>query len=66
MLTTRLRRLEREGIVERRTKATSPATIWYGPTMEGQDLGGALTQVFICTDRSWEYRVSILARLHQR
>ena len=51
MLTSRLRRLAREGIVERRPKATSPPTIWCGLTPEGQDLGGALTQVVEAAQR---------------
>src|SRR5262249_46353143 len=45
MLTTRLRRLEREGIVERQRKPTSPPTIWYALTPAGQDLCGALTNL---------------------
>ena len=45
MLATRLRRLEREGIVERRSKPTSPPTIWYALTPVGQDLCGALTNI---------------------
>ncbi len=45
MLTARLRRLEQEGIVERRQKATSPPTIWYELTPVGQELCGALTNV---------------------
>jgi DNA-binding HxlR family transcriptional regulator len=45
MLTTRLRRLEQEGIVERRPKPTSPPTIWYALTPVGQELSGALTSV---------------------
>src|SRR5215510_12383509 len=45
MLTTRLRRLEREGIVERRRKPTSPPTIWYALTPAGQDLCAALTNL---------------------
>jgi DNA-binding HxlR family transcriptional regulator len=45
MLTTRLRRLEREGIVERRAKPTSPPTIWYALTPVGQDFCGALTNI---------------------
>jgi DNA-binding HxlR family transcriptional regulator len=51
MLTSRLRRLEREGIVERRLKATSPPTIWYGLTPEGQDLGGAVTRIVEAAQR---------------
>jgi DNA-binding HxlR family transcriptional regulator len=45
VLTTRLRRLEREGIVERRPKPTSPPTIWYTLTPAGQDLCHALTSL---------------------
>jgi DNA-binding HxlR family transcriptional regulator len=45
MLTARLRRLEREGIVERRPKPTSPPTIWYALTPQGQDLCEALTNL---------------------
>ena len=45
MLSTRLRRLQREGIVERRRKPTSPPTIWYVLTPLGQDLSGALTNL---------------------
>jgi DNA-binding HxlR family transcriptional regulator len=45
MLTIRLRRLEREGIVERRSKPTSPPTIGYVLTPMGQDLCGALTNL---------------------
>src|SRR5262245_54181320 len=45
MLTARLRRLEREGIVERRPKPTSPPTMWYALTPGGQELCGALTGV---------------------
>jgi DNA-binding HxlR family transcriptional regulator len=51
MLASRLRRLEREGIVERRKKLTSPPTIWYALTPEGQDLGGALSQVVEAAQR---------------
>jgi len=45
MLTTRLRRLEREGIVERRPKPTSPPTTWYALTPVGQDLCAVLTNL---------------------
>jgi DNA-binding HxlR family transcriptional regulator len=45
MLTSRLRMLEREGIVERRVKATSPPTTWYALTPSGQELCGALVNV---------------------
>ena len=45
MLTTRLRKLEQEGIVERRPQQTSPPTIWYALTPMGQELCEALTHV---------------------
>jgi DNA-binding HxlR family transcriptional regulator len=45
MLTSRLRRLERDGVVERMTKPTSPPTVWYALTPVGQELCAALTNV---------------------
>jgi DNA-binding HxlR family transcriptional regulator len=45
MLTTRLRKLEREGVIERGTRATSPPTVWYVLTPAGQELCGALSSV---------------------
>jgi DNA-binding HxlR family transcriptional regulator len=45
MLTARLRKLEREGIVERLTRSTSPPTVWYALTPLGQELAGALVNV---------------------
>jgi DNA-binding HxlR family transcriptional regulator len=45
MLTTRLRTLEREGIVERHRKPTSPPTIWYALTPVGHDLCVALANI---------------------
>jgi DNA-binding HxlR family transcriptional regulator len=45
MLTNRLRKLEREGVVERAKKATSPPTVWYALTPLGQELVQALTVV---------------------
>jgi DNA-binding HxlR family transcriptional regulator len=45
MLTTRLRRLEREGIVERLTRSTSPPTVWYSLTPVGRELSAALVAV---------------------
>ena len=44
-LTNRLRKLEREGVIERFTKPTSPPTVWYSLTPVGQDLSGALVNV---------------------
>ena len=40
-----LRKLEREGIVERRTKPTSPPTTWYALSPVGQDLCVALANI---------------------
>ena len=51
MLTARLRRLEREGIVERRQKPTSPPTIWYALTPPGHDLAEVLTNVVAVAQR---------------
>jgi DNA-binding HxlR family transcriptional regulator len=45
MLTSRLRKLERDGVIERRTKRTSPPTVWYVLTPVGQELCGALANV---------------------
>jgi DNA-binding HxlR family transcriptional regulator len=45
MLTTRLRKLEQDGVIERFSKPTSPPTVWYGLTTVGQELGGALANV---------------------
>ena len=45
MLTARLRKLEREGVIERFTMATSPPTVWYALTPVGQELHQALVHV---------------------
>jgi DNA-binding HxlR family transcriptional regulator len=45
MLTERLRTLETHGVLERRTHATSPPTVWYALTPAGHDLCAALTNV---------------------
>lgn len=45
VLTSRLRRLEREGILERHVRRTSPPTVWYYLTSTGHDLCAALTRV---------------------
>ena len=45
VLTSCLRKLEREGIIERITRQTSPPTVWYSLTPGGQELSGALTDV---------------------
>ena len=45
MLTTRLRQLEREGVIARTTRLTSPPTVWYSLTPVGQELRAALANV---------------------
>ena len=45
VLTDRLRSLEREGIIERWSRATNPPTVCYGLTPEGKELCGALVNV---------------------
>jgi DNA-binding HxlR family transcriptional regulator len=45
MLTNRLRKLEREGVVQRLVRPTSPPTVWYSLTPVGLELCGALTNV---------------------
>ena len=42
MLTNRLRKLEREGVIERGIRATSPPTVWYILTPLGKELCGIL------------------------
>jgi DNA-binding HxlR family transcriptional regulator len=51
MLTNRLRQLEREGIVERSTRTTSPPTVWYSLTPVGQELSLALANVIKTSQR---------------
>jgi len=45
MLTARLRKLERGGVVHRLTRLTTPPTVWYALTPEGHELCGVLTNV---------------------
>ena len=45
MLTARLRKLERDGVVTRAVKSTSPPTVWYALTPLGGELVKALTVV---------------------
>ena len=45
MLTSRLRKLEQDGVVERGTRPTSPPTVWYSLTPVGEELCTALTNV---------------------
>lgn len=51
MLTDRLRKLEREGIIERSTKPTSPPTVWYALTPAGKELCEALVNVIHVAQR---------------
>ena len=51
MLTARLRTLESHGVIERRTHATSPPTVWYALTPIGHDLCIALHNVVDVTQR---------------
>jgi DNA-binding HxlR family transcriptional regulator len=45
MLTSRLRKLERDGVIERGSRPTSPPTVWYVLTPVGQELCGALANI---------------------
>lgn len=45
MLTVRLRKLEREGVIERFGRPTSPPTVWYVLTPVGRELAAALANV---------------------
>lgn len=45
MLTSRLRMLEREGVIERFTKPTSPPTVWYSLSSAGKQLCAALVNL---------------------
>ena len=51
MLASRLRKLEREGIIERSTKPTSPPTVWYRLTPVGKELCAALVNVIDVTQQ---------------
>jgi DNA-binding HxlR family transcriptional regulator len=51
MLTNCLRKLERERIIARSTKPTSPPTVWYGLTPGGQELCSALVNVINVAQR---------------
>jgi DNA-binding HxlR family transcriptional regulator len=45
MLTNRLRKLERDVVIERLTRPTSPPTVWYVLTPVGHELCGSLANV---------------------
>jgi DNA-binding HxlR family transcriptional regulator len=51
MLTSRLRTLEREGIIERFTRPTSPPTVWYSLTSAGKELSAALVNLIDVAQR---------------
>jgi DNA-binding HxlR family transcriptional regulator len=51
ILTDRLRKLEREGIIERVRRPTSPPTVWYSLTSVGQELCAAFVNVIDVTRR---------------
>jgi DNA-binding HxlR family transcriptional regulator len=51
MLTNCLRKLEREGIIARSAKSTSPPTVWYGLTPVGHELCAALVNVIDIAQR---------------
>jgi DNA-binding HxlR family transcriptional regulator len=51
VLTNCLRKLEREGIIARLTKPTSPPTVWYCLTPAGQELCGALVNLIDVAQR---------------
>jgi len=44
-LASRLRKLQREGVIERFSRPTSPPTVWYALTPVGQELCGAFTNI---------------------
>ena len=52
VLSTRLRKLEQEGIVARIPKRTSPPTVWYALTPVGQELIAALAVVVEIAQRA--------------
>jgi DNA-binding HxlR family transcriptional regulator len=45
MLADRLRKLERNGVIARHSKPTSPPTVWYSLTPVGEELSEALVNV---------------------
>jgi DNA-binding HxlR family transcriptional regulator len=51
MLTSRLRMLERAGVVNRIARQTSPPTVWYALTPVGEELRAALGNVVAISQR---------------
>ncbi|GAB4363541.1 MAG: helix-turn-helix domain-containing protein [Bryobacter sp.] len=47
MLTARLKRLERDGLLERHERATSPPTVWYQLTPVGAEFALALHELVL-------------------
>jgi DNA-binding HxlR family transcriptional regulator len=66
VLTSRLRTLQQEGIVERLERATSPPTVWYALTPIGQELCRALVDVIEVGQRLRKARMSATADLTAR
>ena len=60
MLSSRLRKLEREGIIERLTRPTSPPTVWYSLTPVGKQLSDALVNVIEVAQRVRPAEVKVL------
>jgi len=51
ILTNCLRKLERQGIIVRSTKPTSPPTVWYRLTPVGQEFSDALVNLIDVAQR---------------
>jgi DNA-binding HxlR family transcriptional regulator len=51
MLTSRLRRLQRNGVIQRFTRATSPPTVWYTLSPAGRELAGSLVNIVAIAQR---------------
>ena len=64
MLTNCLRKLERERIVERVVKLTSPPTVWYSLTPVGQELCVALMNVVNVAQGLRSAEVTEIGRAH--
>jgi DNA-binding HxlR family transcriptional regulator len=58
MLTSRLRQLERNGVLQRVTRTTSPPTVWYVLTPAGQELAAAIANVVEIGQRLKRTRVA--------
>jgi DNA-binding HxlR family transcriptional regulator len=58
VLTSSLRKLEREGVIERIARPTSPPTVWYALTPVGLELSMALANVVEIAQRLNPARVA--------